>query len=144
MTHALSNPYEIIINGVTCRASPYGYGQIIIPDDLERLGDKEEQFVRDLEEFYETAKTVNPKTKLLESITVYGLKKIEEGTTNEEKENGEQVRDTHQGVTQGLIDEGSRQKGSDDIGSEKKAEALLRAVNEGSGQKPIILMLFFR
>lgn len=74
MTSALSNPYEITIDGVTCKSSPYGQGYIILGDDLIKLGDKADQFKNDLYRLYSVSRSVNPKTGVLESVTVYGLK----------------------------------------------------------------------
>jgi hypothetical protein len=77
MTSALSNPYELKINGLTCKTSPYGQGVLILAEDMDKLGDKADQFRNNLYRLYKVAKSVNPKTKLLESVTVYGLKQPE-------------------------------------------------------------------
>lgn len=39
MTNALSNPYELTVGGITCKASPFGTGYYISTEDLNNLGD---------------------------------------------------------------------------------------------------------
>lgn len=69
MANALSNPYEITLRGITCKASPFGAGQYIANRDLETLGDKEEEFKKALFEDYEAEQS-----KQLEGIKVHFLK----------------------------------------------------------------------
>lgn len=39
MTNALSNPYELTLDGITCKTSPFGAGFYITNEDVEKLGD---------------------------------------------------------------------------------------------------------
>lgn len=44
MRSALSNPYEITVDGITCKASPFGGGYYISIRDLNDLGNRSEDF----------------------------------------------------------------------------------------------------
>lgn len=44
MPNALSNPYEITIDGMTCKVSPYHNGSFLANSDLKLLGERAEQF----------------------------------------------------------------------------------------------------
>ena len=41
MTHALSNPYEITVGGITCKCSPFDTGFYIANMDLERMSEEQ-------------------------------------------------------------------------------------------------------
>lgn len=69
MANALSNPYEVTVGGITCKASPFGAGQFIANRDLETLGDKIEPFKKALFDAYEAEQS-----KELEGIKVFFLK----------------------------------------------------------------------
>lgn len=81
MPHALSNPYEITVDGITCKASPYNAGWYIAANDFYKLGDNREAFEKALLRDYAAEKlwSGNPPTQELEGIRVYYLKpKIEQ------------------------------------------------------------------
>jgi hypothetical protein len=69
MTHALSNPYEIIIDGVSCKSSPYGAGSYIADRDLDALNDRG-TFLDGLRKQYVTETKYDAK-KELEGIVVF-------------------------------------------------------------------------
>lgn len=74
MPNALSNPYELTVNGVSCKCSPYGQGSYIDAGDLEKLGEEADKFKADIKELYDADFSHNPKTKTLDGIKVYGRK----------------------------------------------------------------------
>lgn len=70
MTAALSNPYELTVGGITCKTSPFGSGSYYISNnDLGRLADKQDEFLKALFEQYDAIKS-----KELDGIKVYGMK----------------------------------------------------------------------
>ena len=132
MTHALTNPYEITVNGITCKASPYGSGKFILAADIDLLGDRADDFLVALAGEYNIKVTYQPKTKILDSVTVYSLKEKDESddVSDEREANGDQ----DQAVPQGSADKGSRQKGSDGIKPEKGNSAGQEIGEHGKGK----------
>lgn len=69
MTSALSNPYELTLDGVTCKVSPFAVGYYISARDLGELGDKQEKFKKALFEKYDVEQS-----KELDGIKVISIK----------------------------------------------------------------------
>jgi hypothetical protein len=69
MSYALSNPYELTVGGVTCKASPFGAGSYVSDEDVEKLGDNAQRFKKALFEFYDVEQS-----KELKGIKVFGIK----------------------------------------------------------------------
>lgn len=71
MSLALSNPYELTVDGITCKSSPYGAGYYLSNEDLSKLGKNDyNKFTKSLFERYDTAQS-----EALDGIKVFGLKK---------------------------------------------------------------------
>lgn len=70
MVHALSNPYELTLKDITCKASPFGTGFFISNGDLEKLGRvRAGHFTKAL---FETCEA--EQSKELDGIKVFSLK----------------------------------------------------------------------
>lgn len=70
MTGALSNPYELTVGGITCKASPFGSGFYISEHDLVNLGGvKASAFKKALFEAYYAEQS-----KELDGIKVFSAK----------------------------------------------------------------------
>ncbi len=110
MGNALSNPYEITVDGITSKVSPYGQGHYIALRDLVALGIQREKFLKGLFRDYaaEYHYAENKEPKELEGVRVFYKKPAEE--THEHQD---------QTVAQGTADKGSGQEGLD---SEKPQE----------------------
>lgn len=70
MTNALSNPYEIIADGISAKCSPFGQGYFISNLDIEKLGDEKPKFLKALFEIYEAQQS-----RELEGIKIFAPKK---------------------------------------------------------------------
>lgn len=74
MTNALSNPYEMTVGGITCKASPFGSGFYISSADLNNLGDiRARDFKKALFDDYNAEQS-----KELDGIKVFS-KKVKHG-----------------------------------------------------------------
>lgn len=89
MTHALSNPYELTVGGITCKVSPFGSGHYISTRDLAALGDNEKSFKKALFEMY-----VVEQSKELDGIKVLSLKLDEDQTTEEKPQSLNKIIET--------------------------------------------------
>jgi hypothetical protein len=80
MAHALSNPYELVVDGITCKSSPAGLGWYLAFRDLEVLGEQRKAFESALFNQYEYEKIYfGGDKKELEGIRVF-YKKPKEST----------------------------------------------------------------
>ena len=100
MTSALSNPYELTIDGITCQASPYANGYFISDQDLGNLNDREDEFRKTLFERYETEVVLDKKVgrkDVFIGVRVYGLKKVRNAVSSnvEEKHDVEEIKHKH-------------------------------------------------
>lgn len=86
MPNALSNPYEITIEGITCKCSPFGHGSYIAERDLDELSDLKEKFKELLFRDYDVEQS-----KQIEGIKVFSLRQKEEENVRNESKITEQV-----------------------------------------------------
>lgn len=71
MTSALSNPYELTVDGITCKSSPYSMGYYVSENDLNNLSPEDaEKFKKGIFRLYHAEHS-----KVLNGIKVLGLKK---------------------------------------------------------------------
>ena len=103
MANALTNPYEITAGGIMVKCTPYTGGSFITNRDLPKDAVLAKQFKDVL--FAEYNVHQEPE---IDGIKVLGKK---------EKDDGEQIGDKDQSETQGIVDKGSRKKGTDGIKS---------------------------
>lgn len=69
MTGALSNPYELTVDGITCKVSPFGGGYYISARDLDDLGSNSAAFQKALFNAYDVEQS-----KELDGIKVLSKK----------------------------------------------------------------------
>jgi hypothetical protein len=81
MTNALSNPYELTVGGITCKASPFGTGFYISTRDLYELEDQQAAFKKALFDAYHVEQS-----KELDGIKVFSRKEVKDGDLNKQTE----------------------------------------------------------